>query len=211
MGSRWKKVYLAMFTVYIDDSGSDPKQQIANATALIVPAAQIVRLEQHWDKFKGKYGFSCFHTSEFVAKNGKKEPKFSEWDEETRLRVFRRVREISKKFGVSAISITVNKKDYDEVVPAAIRAHAGKYHYTWAIRSLLSHLVQWRSNRNIPLPLEYVFDRLEEKPRKREIEDVLDQAEEQAIEEEGLGNLQTGAFAGARTSEQPPRFSAEFR
>jgi hypothetical protein len=37
----------AVFTVYLDDSGIDPNQKIANATALIIPTAQIVKLDSN--------------------------------------------------------------------------------------------------------------------------------------------------------------------
>ena len=49
---RWKEVQLVMFTVYIDDSGSDPNQPVANATALIVPGRRILALQREWDALK---------------------------------------------------------------------------------------------------------------------------------------------------------------
>jgi hypothetical protein len=113
-----------MFTLYIDDSGTSPSQPVAIATALIIPRIQIVRLEKEWDKFRSKENFECFHTSEFYFRNPKSE--FASWDDNKQERVFRRVRQISKKYGVRAISIAVNKKDYDEVVPAEMRKHFWK-------------------------------------------------------------------------------------
>jgi len=48
-GTRWKKVHLAMFTVYVDDSGTDPNQAVAIASAWVIPGPQIIRLESEWD------------------------------------------------------------------------------------------------------------------------------------------------------------------
>jgi len=127
-----------MFTLYIDDSGTDPNQHVAIATALIIPAAQIIRLEREWDTLKQKHGFTEFHTSVFVARNYKSE--FANWTEDQQERLFSRVRQISKKYGVRAVSIAVNKKDYDEVVPAELRSYFGKHHYSWAVRQLLANL-----------------------------------------------------------------------
>jgi hypothetical protein len=96
-----------MFTAYLDDSGTDPNQAVAIATAIIIPAAQIIRLEREWENLKKKEGFSCFHTSEMIARNKKSE--FADWDDEKVDRVFRRVREISMKFSIAtgAVSFAV--------------------------------------------------------------------------------------------------------
>lgn len=37
-------------------------------------------------------------------------------------------------------SIAVNKKDYDEIVPADFRKYFGEHHYSWAVRQLLANL-----------------------------------------------------------------------
>jgi Protein of unknown function (DUF3800) len=171
-----------MFTAYIDDSGSDPNQAVANATVLIIPAARIIALEREWNTLKAKEGFSEFHTSEFIARNPKSD--FANWTDQKQEQVFRRVRDISKKYTVQAMSFTVYKKDYDEVVPESYRRDCGSFHYTWAIRQMLSHTEQWRRKYETP-PLEYVFSWMGEKrknPRRQEIEDVMDQAEESAKE-----------------------------
>ena len=162
-----------MFTVYIDDSGTSPSQHVAIATALIIPGAQILRLESEWDRFRKKEDFSDFHTSEFVARNTKSD--FANWDDTKRNRVFARVRQISKKYGVKAVSIAVNKKDYEEVVPAEFRSHIGKHHYTWAIRQLISLI----HGKVIGPPREYVFDCMGKRTDERrvEVETVMEQAQ----------------------------------
>ena len=189
-GKRWRKVNVVMFTAHIDDSGSDPAQAVANATALIIPARRILALEREWDALKIRHGFSCFHMAEFSARNPDSE--FANWDDLKHDLVFTRVREICKKYGVQAMSITVYKKDYDEVVPADFRKHTGLFHYTWAMRCLLSHTQEWRKSKNSQ-PLEYVFDWMGEKkknPRRHEIEDLLEHAEEIAA-----ANGMAGEFA----------------
>src|ERR1700728_3249206 len=51
-----------MFTVYIDDSGTDPNQLVAVAAALIIPTKQIPSLESNWKAFGEKHKFSNFHS-----------------------------------------------------------------------------------------------------------------------------------------------------
>jgi hypothetical protein len=162
-----------MFSLYIDDSGTDPNQSIAIATALVIPAAQIIRLEREWDTLKQKHGFTEFHTSIFVARNHKSE--FANWSEDQQKRLFSRVRQISKKYGVRAISIAVNKKDYDEIVPADFRKSLGEHHYSWAVRQLLANLALLYP----PTPTcrrEFIFQWLERRDLARiEIEETMDQ------------------------------------
>jgi hypothetical protein len=108
-GLNWKTVFLVMFTVYVDDSGTDPNQKLAVATALIIPAKQIPAMEIEWSNLKTKEHFSRFHMAEFVARNPKSE--FANWDDKKHQRVFDRVRQITNKYGVRGFSFTVNKRD----------------------------------------------------------------------------------------------------
>lgn len=172
-GKRWCEVELVMLTLYIDDSGTDPKQPVAIATALIIPALQIARLESEWDTLKEKEGFSEFHTSVFVARNPDSE--FSDWPDEKQDRVFARVRQISKKYGVRAVSIAVNKKDYDELVPLEFRNYVGKHHYTWAVRQLLSYIAKFSPAG--AAPQEWVFQWMggPSDKRRKEIENLMEQ------------------------------------
>jgi hypothetical protein len=192
-GARWKDVTVAFFHAYIDDSGTDPSQQVANATALIIPSARIPALESEWNRLRVKEGFSYWHTAEFAARNPKSE--FAQWSDVKHQRVFRKVRAICKKYCVQPMSFSVFKKDYDEVV-LPLLPFADKHHYSWAIRSLLSHTEKWRHWKHT-LPLEYIFSWMGEKrknERRREIEDILEQAEEESAAQGNPGEFEHWAF-----------------
>jgi|ERR1035437_1095314 hypothetical protein len=122
-GKYWKGVNLAMcrFNAYVDDAGTDPNQKIAIPTALVIPAARLISLENEWDKLKEKEGFRDFHMSEVSSPTPPSDSQFLGWDKTKHERVYWRVRQITKKYGVQAISFAVIKKDYDEVVPADMR------------------------------------------------------------------------------------------
>jgi hypothetical protein len=172
-GSRWRDISLAMFTFHIDDSGTSPSQHVAIATALIIPSVQIVRLESEWSTFKEKENFKCFHTSEFIHRNPKSE--FANWDDVKQERVFRRVRQISKKYSVRALSIAVNKKDYDEAVPTDLRNYLGRDHYSWAVRQMLANLAKMYPA-TPTRRREFIFHWLErDHPARNEIEEIMDQ------------------------------------
>ena len=196
-GSRWRKVHLAMFTVYVDDSGTAPSQPVAIASALIIPASRIVALEKEWDKLRTREKFAYWHTSEFVAKNPHSE--FANWADDKGARVFARVRQIAKKYGVKSLAISVYKKDYDEAIPADLRKYTGEFHYTWAVQHLLDQLSQWRLASGSASPLAYVFDWMESKDeRRREIEDALDQQERIAAEVGRAGKFTNISFGRLR-------------
>lgn len=172
-----------MFTVYIDDSGTDPNQPIAIATCLIVPAARIVALDGEWNRLTEREHFPEFHMSECVANN--KDSCFSEWDDNKKRRVISRVRQIGKKFGSQVISLSVYKADYDAVVTDELREFAGAFHYTWAIRNMIGILDKWARSKNLSLPFEYIYDWMDPKAQreaKAEIDTVMAQAEHLAIQ-----------------------------
>lgn len=165
-----------MFTAYIDDSGTAPEQKVANATALVVPASKIIRFQSEWDTFIEKWGILDFHTSECAVANHKSQ--YAGWNKDKVQKIFTRVRQIIKKYGLRAYSLSVNKSDYEAVVPVENRAMFGQHHYTYAIHNLLSVLDAWACRTGVEHPLEYVFDWMEiNTPERREIEDSIARSE----------------------------------
>lgn len=190
-----KDVLLAMFTVYIDDSGTAPEQQIAIATAVIIPAARIVALDKEWETLRRREGFAEFHTSECVAANPDSE--FVAWDRDKRSRVLSRIRQIGKKFGLNAVSLAIKKSDYDEIIPEEMRRLAGKYHYTWAMRNIISLLDAWAADHRVTAPFEYVYDWMDPKAQKKpkaEIDTVMAQAEDLATKRGNPGRYDKYSF-----------------
>jgi hypothetical protein len=178
-GLNWKDGYIVLFTVYLDDSGTDPMQAVACATALIVPAARIIKMECELSRLKEREHFSDFHASNCVNRN--RESDFVGWKESKVKRVMRRMRQITQKYGCQVFSFAVQKRIYESIVPDQMRAYAGKYHYSWALRHVLRFAQVWRHEKNIPEVYEWIFDWMEKKDKTRkEIEDVMEQAEEEA-------------------------------
>jgi len=162
-----------MFTVYIDDSGSEPNQAVVVGGVLIVPAIQIQPLEKAWESFKSECGFGDLHASECVALNQESYPG---WDADKVRTVFRRARRIIKRHTSKAFSFTIHKDDFDAAAPAIWKKVGGQNHYTWALRSLINLLVRWHDERTLQSPFEFVFDWAEGKDKK-EIEMVMAQFE----------------------------------
>jgi hypothetical protein len=180
-GVRWTEVNVVMaqlFTAFIDDSGTDPLQQVAIASALVIPASRIQKLQVEWDIIRLRDLFPSFHMSEFSSPTPPKNSHFRGWTREKHDRVYRQIREVIKDYGAVTVSFAVYKKDYDEVVPPELRQNAGRFHYTWAVRHLVAGLEKWRRYYKIDAPFEFIFDHMPKGDERRiEIENVMDQNE----------------------------------
>jgi hypothetical protein len=166
-----------LYTAYVDDSGTHTESEVAIASALVIRTNRIQMLQLEWDALRLNEVFSKFHMSEFSSPTPSRKSEFWGWEKSKHDRVYRRVREIIKEYGLNTISFAVYKKDYDEVVPQEIRHRSGKHHYTWAVRHLIAGLEKWRDYYHISEPFEFIFDHMQKGDDCREeIEEVLDRA-----------------------------------
>lgn len=166
-----------MFSVFIDDSGTDPHQKIAIASGLIIPSKRIIALETEWRTFLAKEHITEFHTSECVARNKKSE--FANWDKDRVQRVAARIRQIIRKYFPKGFSISINKAVYDAVVPDDFRRVIGRHHYTWGVDAVCGFIFDWAKQRGVPM--EYIFDNIDpkaDKAQRTEIEVAMEHGEE---------------------------------
>jgi len=164
---------LSNFILHVDDSGTRPTHKVAVASALVIPAAKVCQLENEWNAFKTKEGFSCFHASPCNAADIKSE--FANWPADKIDRVFTRVMQIAKKYGSIGISCSIHKQIYDEVVkPDELRRYFGTYHYSWCVGLVVAFAEKWRQHNRHKQPLEFVFDFMEEsEPARIEIQNQM--------------------------------------
>lgn len=189
-----------MFSLYLDDSGTKPTHKVAVATALIIPGARIPALESEWNTFRKKEGFECFHASPCNAgdKDKKSKSEFRNWTDDKIDRVFQRTRTMAKKYGVMAISSAVNKRYYDEEIPADYKKYTGRYHYTWCLSYAIAYAEQWRlsSPQRNKHPFEFIFSWMDENdnPAKTEVEDVMRYSERASRELGRTGDYENRTF-----------------
>lgn len=167
---------MALFSVYLDDSGTALDQPIASATALIIPRKQVLDLETHWNRFVKSQGISDFHASACAAAPRTKEKQYHYLDELAKNHIFMRVRQFCKTYGVQTFGFSVYKLDFDSVINGEFRRYAGS-HYAWAVRHVLREVELWRKEKKIVEPLQYTFDWQEIGSDARdEIDDLMGQA-----------------------------------
>jgi hypothetical protein len=203
-GSQWKKRIIAMFTLYIDDSGTAHEQPIAIAAGVLIPAIRLERFEREWNRFLEKEGIAAygFHSSECFYRNPKS--VFADWTDEGVERVFFRVLQIFQKYAIKAFCIATNKKDYDELMPEDMRVGVSKNHFVWALSSVLGMSYDWSTKRSAPM--EYVFD-LTDKETKRDITEAIDYSAEPHI---GYGDHYTAHHSFCSRKEVPGLQVADF-
>lgn len=161
-GGSWRNFTLVMFNAYIDDSGTSPSQRIAVASALLIPARRVLALESEWKAFCAKYQIQSFHASECVSRNLKSE--FATWDDAKVEAAVARVRQLTMKYAVRAISFAITKAEFDAEMPEKWKEFFCRDAYVWAIWHLLKLLRRW-SEEHQQSKIELVFDHLEGKPR----------------------------------------------
>jgi hypothetical protein len=175
-GSRWREMFLVVYSSFIDDSGTDPNQPVAIASAIIIPAVKLERLETEWATFLDKEEITDFHTSVCVFRNPKYQ--FANWDDTRVRRVLKRVQQVIFKYSVKGFSVVIHKVPHDKKVPALVRNVVGNNHYTYAVDGVISWVYKWASERGVPI--EYVFDTVDRKTQKAqrtEIDRIMMNAE----------------------------------
>ena len=175
-GRKWKQALLAMFSIYIDDSGTSKNQTVAIASGLIVPANRIKELDREFALLFKREKFTDFHAAKCAY--GSYDSQYYGWEVKKVKRVFHCVRHIAKKYGAHAYSFAIRKQDYDELVPKELLETGGKKHYTWAIRHLISAIDQSTDKINALAPVNFIFDWMDEgSPGRKEIGTVMAQAD----------------------------------
>lgn len=150
---------MPMFTLYCDDSGTHAKSDVAIAGCYVSTVEQWREFKRNWEEIDAKEHFGVFHMADFVAK--RKQFAFPEWqDDKKRDRTIRAlVATINTRVRIG-IAAAVVKSAYNEIVPANMREHLGRNHYTFAVRMCIAFVEQWRKQYGYSEPIQYVFDRL---------------------------------------------------
>jgi hypothetical protein len=171
---------MAFVTVHYDDSGTHPESSIALAACWVSTVDQWKDFERNWEELKQDEGFDTFHMTDFAAG----EKKFAGWSDDKKRRVLRRVCTIINTRVRVGYVASVTKKDYDEIITGRFRSYAGKYHYSFAVRTCAGFVAGWRKKYEQKSSMKYVFDQMGK--GKGEIMAVLDAAIKQSKRESAV-------------------------
>ena len=148
---------IAMFTAFFDDSGIHKDSEIAVAACYVSTNRGWGEFVKQWDNARWEEGFDVFHMAEFVAKPDQGHKPFCDWSNTKKDHVYNRLADIVNDNKRIGIACAVPKEAYD-AIPEAIRDYHGHEHYTFAVRTCLRHIGDWREKSGITLPMRCVFD-----------------------------------------------------
>ncbi|HJU12510.1 MAG TPA: DUF3800 domain-containing protein [Candidatus Binataceae bacterium] len=171
------------FELYFDDSGTHAESEIAVAGCYIAPKDQWERFGNELDHARKQLGFDCFHMADVMARRS----EFANWDAAKRTDLLWRLSCLIKTRVTIGIACAVPRKAWDTHVPDKYKEIIGARHYTFAVRSVIGVVEQWRKKYRHRGAMRYVFDRMSQ--GKGEIMSVMDVAKEfpdEALQKYGL-------------------------
>jgi hypothetical protein len=153
--------WMAMFQFecYFDDSGTDGGTPVAVAACYIASKTQWDEFVRNWDEVRVKEEFDVFHMAHFVAKPDAEHEPFCHWNEQKKHRVYSKLASIINTRVRKGFAIAVPKKPFDDHVFPEFKEHYAADHYTWAVKSVMGLVENWRKKFGITSPMQYVFDR----------------------------------------------------
>jgi len=146
---------MAMLSVFFDDSGTHAESQVAVAACFISDKPRWADFDEKWRVLLEDEQFTCFHMSDFLAREG----EFKNWNDEKRERVFNRVLGIVDKCAWQGYATAVIKNDYDRAITGKLREKIGDRHYTFAVQGCIFYLQQFMHQKEAD-GIQYVFDRM---------------------------------------------------
>ncbi len=176
-----------MFTVYFDDSGTHRESDTAVAACLIARDDSWESLTRGWTEIGMEEGFASFHMADFIAR---KNPPYDAWDDAKRKHVYRKLAAIMGKHIERGYSVTVSKAAFDAHVATTLKSQIGKHHYTFAVRTCIGNMRQWRLDNGGNF--QFVFDWMDKGKSKAEIANIYDKLDAAIRAEHGLPHTREG-------------------
>ena len=192
--------------VYVDDSGTDGKSQVAAAAFCVSTPDKWLEFEASWRKIADRAGFELrhFHMTEFAAcrrdnlcqqcRNGQTtsaEHPWQKWSEAKRENVLNRMAKAMVKHVEYGVGQAYAKTDYDTHVrnsPARFVANepiADEY-LTFAIQRCGGSLAEWRATNHRSDRLKFVFDTASKREKREIAKSFFGAANDRAQRENGI-------------------------
>jgi len=171
-------------TVYVDDSGTDPKSRIVAAAFCVSTVEKWLAFERRWRNISVNAGFQHFHMTEFAAcKEGKpckqcfsgektlEDHPWRRWTAKKRKNVLRKLAETVVEFVEFGVGLAYTKADFDEHIRTSeVRLYSNEpvadEYFTYAVQRCGGELARWRAQQTtVNPPLKFVFDLTPKKGR----------------------------------------------
>jgi len=153
-----KSDLMAMLTIYCDDSGTDEKNRSAVVAGYVSNLAQWELFAKEWNKALKDFGVKQMHRADLENFKGEF-TEDREWNPTRRTVFLQRLQPIIRHRMKFPVGTAVIRKDYEEVIPEAVRNKFGGV-YGWCAHTLLVKLFIWctRPSRLHAEPIQWVFE-----------------------------------------------------
>jgi hypothetical protein len=148
---------MAMFTVYLDESGTHDKSKAVVVAGCIATVNQWTFFEREWREMLEREGISIFHRNDLENFKGEFKEEYG-WNPARRARVVRLAQGIIKRRTNYAICSAVIKRDYDEIIMGEMRDYYGRHYYTFCVNDALRLVGNWIRKFSRTEPLNLVFE-----------------------------------------------------
>lgn len=154
---------LGMYEAYWDDSGTDSSSQTVVAACYVSTQNGWNAFVRQWDQAREEEDFDYFHMADFAARKELGIKPYCDWDATKRSRVYRRLAGIINENKWVGFGIAIPRDVFEREVPKLpepIRKKCGKHVFTFAFKSVLKVIENWRKDYSITAPMRYVFDQM---------------------------------------------------
>jgi len=154
-----------LFEAYFDDSGTHRSSDLAIAVCYVSTQRAWNEFAREWDQIREEEGFDFFHMVDFASPAEYRKRPYCDWTKEKKQRVYARLAQainIHKRVG---IGIAIPKAMFDSVVPTLpdlVQKQCGRFHYTFAVKSLMVMMIRWRQRHGLNHSVRFVFDTITE-------------------------------------------------
>jgi len=154
-GGNHSERLIAMFTVYVDESGTHDSSEVACVGAYVASVGQWERFDRAWvDEVLEPEGIEIFRRSDLESFHG--EFKVG-WDSERRKRVLRKAHRVIKRNTRAGRAAILNRTDFAQTVPGPMKRLFGG-EYGWLVFDCIVLFARWAERHHIAGPIDYVFE-----------------------------------------------------
>jgi hypothetical protein len=146
-----------MITGYFDDSGTDRGNQVAVVGGYLANTHQWNQFIPRWQELLKEYDVKQMHRAdlenwqdEFTMERG--------WTPTRRAEFVRKAQKIIKRYTYIPVGSAVIKKDYEELLPSAIKEFYGGM-YGWCAHDCVIAVSRWCDRAQYHEPIDWVFER----------------------------------------------------
>ena len=146
--------FMAMLSIYCDDSGTDPKNRVAVVAGYLGQVKQWKAFDKEWRATLKEFGVKRMRMADLENYQG----EFRDgWNEARRIKILKRLHTIIRNHTKMAIGCAVIKTDFEAIIPQEIKEKLGGV-FGWCVHDCLVGLAEQCRHHRYNKPIRWVFE-----------------------------------------------------